>query len=286
MRNPSFVAALARSFVIGEQSVEQIVARSRRTLGRHWRWLRPLVERYVATFAGQTRPRHRDAIRFLVQDRGFTRASSKYVDDLSVQPVLSEPEPMQPVPAARAWDVPVIESVGALAAWLQLDPTELDWFADLKGLVHRNDHPRLSHYHYRLLTKWYGNIRLIEAPKPRLKEIQRQILSRILDRIPHHPAAHGFVKGRSIKTFIAPHVGRRVVLRMDLRDFFPSIRARRIQALFRTMGYPESVADLAFSGGDDFDRRVGRFSTHVAAILHEEGFTVHHRKTRIMRQGV
>ena len=29
-----------------------------------------------------------------------------------------------------------------------------------------------------------------------------------------------------------------------------------------------------------------RFSTHVAAILLEDGFTVNHRKTRIMRQGV
>jgi RNA-directed DNA polymerase len=131
---------------------------------------------------------------------------------------------------------------------------------------------------------------------------------------------------------------------MDLRDFFPSISGARIQTLFRTMGYPESVADLlggictnaaprdlwsdpaigvdtfrmrearalysqphlpqgaptspalaeytryaddlAFSGGEAFERRVERFSTHVAAILIEEGFTVHHRKTRIMRQGV
>jgi hypothetical protein len=31
---------------------------------------------------------------------------------------------------------------------------------------------------------------------------------------------------------------------------------------------------------------VERFATHVAAILHEEGFSVHHRKTRIMRQDV
>jgi len=29
-----------------------------------------------------------------------------------------------------------------------------------------------------------------------------------------------------------------------------------------------------------------RFSSHVAAILMEEGFRVNHRKTRIMRQGV
>jgi RNA-directed DNA polymerase len=55
---------------------------------------------------------------------------------------------------------------------------------------------------------------------------------------------HGFVKGRSIKTFAAPHAGRRVVLRMDLREFFPRLSRARVQALFRTAGYPECVADL------------------------------------------
>jgi hypothetical protein len=43
---------------------------------------------------------------------------------------------------------------------------------------------------------------------------------------------------------------------------------------------------LAFSGGEAFDRGVERFSNHVAAVLLEEGFSVNHRKTRIMRQGV
>jgi retron-type reverse transcriptase len=85
---------------------------------------------------------------------------------------------------------------------------------------------------------------LIEAPKPRLKELQRQILSEILEKIPPHPAAHGFLKGRSIKTFVAPHVAQRLVLRMDLRDFFPAVAGARIQAFFRTLGYPEAVADL------------------------------------------
>jgi hypothetical protein len=39
---------------------------------------------------------------------------------------------------------------------------------------------------------------------------------------------------------------------------------------------------VAFSGNADF----GRFSLHAAAILHEEGFSVQHRKTRIMRDRV
>ena len=50
--------------------------------------------------------------------------------------------------------------------------------------------------------------------------------------------------------------------------------------------YTRYADDVAFSGGDDFDRCVERCTAHAAAILAEEGFAVHHRKTRIMRQGV
>jgi RNA-directed DNA polymerase len=346
------MTALARSFLAGEMTVEGIVARASRTLGRKWRWLRPLARRYVEAVSGETRPRRREVIEFFLHDPGFRRAWSRYFDELSIARWLAEPQQMQPVAAAAAWDVPVIESVGALADWLNITADELLWFADLKSLAYKIKRPRLAHYHYRVLTKKSGAIRLIEAPKPRLKELQRQILARILDKIPPHPSAHGFVPGRSVKTFIAPHQSQRVVLKMDLQDFFPSITGVRIQTVFRMLGYPESVADLlggictnavprrlvqnasilhmrphlpqgaptspalanvcayrvdcrlsglahaagaqytryaddlAFSGGDEFERSVERFSTHVAAIVVEEEFNVNHRKTRIMRQGV
>ena len=94
------------------------------------------------------------------------------------------------------------------------------------------------------LPKRGGNIRLIESPKPRLKKLQRQILSQILDRIPVHGAAHGFVKGRSIKSFAGPHAGRWVVVRMDMEVLFPAVSGASVRTLFRTAGYPEQVADL------------------------------------------
>jgi hypothetical protein len=50
--------------------------------------------------------------------------------------------------------------------------------------------------------------------------------------------------------------------------------------------YTRYADDLAFSGGDEFARRVERFATHVDVLLAEEGLTVNRRKTRIMRQGV
>jgi RNA-directed DNA polymerase len=244
MPSQSLVRALARAFLAGEQSVERVVVRGGRTLGDDWRWLRPLARRYVKAFARRTRPRHRDVVQFLLQGRGFLQISSRYFHELPVAHWLTEPQQMKPVEAASTWDVPAIESVGSLADWLRITLGDLEWFADLKGRGYKKSSQQLRHYHYRILAKQSGSIRLIEAPKARLKGIQRQILAQILDKVPPHPAAHGFLKGRSIRTFIAPHVGQRVLLRIDLRDFFPSFAAARIQAFFRTLGYPEAVADL------------------------------------------
>jgi RNA-directed DNA polymerase len=64
----------------------------------------------------------------------------------------------------------------------------------------------------------------------------------ILNRIPVHPNAHGFVRGRSAITFAREHANADVVVRLDLRNFFVSIDAGRVYGVFRTAGYPESVA--------------------------------------------
>lgn len=235
--------ALARSLVAGEATTpEQVMNRASRTLGKQWRWLRPLAERYSKRFSGKTRPRLREVVRFLREDHGLKRAASEH--GLWIEHWTNEPQRMEPVPAARLWNVPEIRSVGELAEWFGIEIGDLEWFADLKGLTARNPSPKLNHYHYCLRRKSSGGVRLIEAPKPRLKEIQRQILARMLEMVPLHPAVHGFAKGRSIKTFVAPHVGQRILLRMDLENFFPSFAAARIQTFFRTLGYPETVADL------------------------------------------
>ena len=52
------------------------------------------------------------------------------------------------------------------------------------------------------------------------------------------------------------------------------------------MTYTRYADDLAFSGEEAFGSSAERFAHHVAAILLEAGFRVHHRKTRLMRRGV
>jgi RNA-directed DNA polymerase len=128
-----------------------------------------------------------------------------------------------------------------LATWLGITIPELDWFADVRRMNPARG--PLCHYRYTWIPKRFGS-RLVEAPKARLRELQRRILRGILDRVPAHRCAHGFRAGHSCRTFVQPHVGREVVLRMDLRAFFPGIPAARVHALFETLGYPDAVSRL------------------------------------------
>jgi hypothetical protein len=176
MLSSGFYSALARSILAGEPEADAVAARIRRTLGENWRWIRSLAERYAREFGGKTRPTRRDVIEFLRTDEGLNYAKYKYREKLRIANWVAEPARMQPVQAARAWAVPRIESVGELAAWLNVSPNELEWFADLKRMNARTRSGTLHHYHYRVLAKKsgnirLGNIRLIEAPKEKLKEL-------------------------------------------------------------------------------------------------------------------
>jgi RNA-directed DNA polymerase len=239
-----FTSVMARVFIAAEPEAEHIVALASRTLGKPCRWLRPVAHRYIRTFDTGTRPRLREVERFLRRDGNFRRAIEKQRNSPAIVHWDFIRPRMRPVAAAADWEIPAIPTANDLAVWLRVPVRELEWFADLRNLGAKQSSIPLQHYRYRILSKPNGNVRLIEAPKDRLKTMQRKILSGILSHIPVHTAVHGFVKGRSIKTFAAPHAGKRVILRMDLADFFPRLGRPQIQAFFRIAGYPERVADL------------------------------------------
>lgn len=66
-------------------------------------------------------------------------------------------------------------------------------------------------------------IRVVAQPSKELKTLQRIVVSQILKDLPIHDACHGFVSGRGIKTNGNAHVEGRYMLKMDLKDFFPSL---------------------------------------------------------------
>jgi RNA-directed DNA polymerase len=136
-----------------------------------------------------------------------------------------------------------LPDAAAVQALLDLDAGELAWFEDRAHFARRETRQPLRHYRYEVRPR-RGGIRLIEAPKPRLREAQRRILRHVLDPIPLHPAAHGGVRGRSVRTAAAVHAGADMVIRLDLATFFPSISAGRVRASLSGFGVPGPVAAL------------------------------------------
>lgn len=156
-------------------------------------------------------------------------------------PILDAPI-FSPSPVFEEAVVPKLATTRDLCDWLQLSENELDWFADTRNTNAGASSDRLLQYRARWISRSSGRYRLLEAPKERLKAIQRRILADILDPIPCHPAVHGFRSGRSILTATTGHVGEEVVVALDLTDFFPSTDLGRVYGLFRRIGYPHEVA--------------------------------------------
>lgn len=94
------------------------------------------------------------------------------------------------------------------------------------------------------VPKRSGGVRRISAPRQRLKEVQRALLDQVLARMTPHPAAHGFIEGRSTVSNAEPHVGATAVVRVDLEDFFPTVHYRRVKGLFLAHGYGDEVAGV------------------------------------------
>jgi retron-type reverse transcriptase len=87
-------------------------------------------------------------------------------------------------------------------------------------------------------------MRELSAPHHDLASAQQWILMHILEKIPVHDAAHGFVTGRSTMSNAVPHVGRATVVNLDLKDFFPSITFPRVKGIFQELGYSPAVATI------------------------------------------
>ena len=106
------------------------------------------------------------------------------------------------------------------------------------------------------IPKRNGGKRLINAPEPRLKMVQRRLANVLYECIaeaekcapPRRPLAHGFARPRVIGTNAsknkkrryalgifsnaAVHKNRRYVLNLDLKDFFPSLNFGRVRGFF------------------------------------------------------
>ena len=134
--------------------------------------------------------------------------------------------------------LPVLATPADLAGALGLSIPQLRWLCFHAEAAHK------THYVYFEIPKRSGGTRLLAAPHARLAAAQRWVLDHVLARLEVTPHAHGFVTGRSTVTNARLHVGRDIVVNLDLAEFFPTITFPRVRGLFESTGYSPAVATL------------------------------------------
>ena len=92
------------------------------------------------------------------------------------------------------------------------------------------------------VPKKCGDFREINAPSKKMKSIQRWILDEILYKLNPGDYAHGFIPGKTIYTNAKAHTNKDLVLGIDIKDFFPSIKFGAIYNVFKNAGYNLKVA--------------------------------------------
>ena len=112
----------------------------------------------------------------------------------------------------------------------------------------------LAYYLYKLppkqqykkydIPKQTGGTREIYAPISGIKQIQKRLSHILQNYQPAKFCVHGYVKERSIKTNAYIHRRKRIVINLDLKDFFPSINFGRVRGLFKSapFGFNDEVA--------------------------------------------
>ncbi|MEM7233686.1 MAG: reverse transcriptase family protein [Planctomycetota bacterium] len=100
------------------------------------------------------------------------------------------------------------------------------------------------YYRKERIPKRRGGERELHVPDRETKELQRRILHLLLAKLRTHDSCCGFEPGRSIVHNALPHVGRAVVVRMDIVDFFPATSSERVEAYFRRVGWNREAARL------------------------------------------
>lgn len=84
------------------------------------------------------------------------------------------------------------------------------------------------------IKKSNGGVRSIVAPNASLKRIQRKLARLLSESFVSKRSVHGFTQDRSIKTNAKVHLRKRVLINVDLKDFFPSIHFGRVMGMFKS----------------------------------------------------
>ena len=230
--------AMAVAFLSGPWHLRSLLARGDVALDAGGEWLRAVAFDVMQRWKEAPLHDARALTRFIVTHDAFLDAWSRH----EIPARVAHHFPFHPEMRPSRWPVPTLHTPGDVAAWLELSAEELTWFADVAAAGRHRRREVARHYTWEWVARGERLPRLLEAPKQRLKGLQRRVLREVLAKLPVHDAAHGFVAGRSAVTHARLHTGKAVVARFDLRHFFTSVATARAFGVLRALGYTHEVS--------------------------------------------
>jgi retron-type reverse transcriptase len=127
---------------------------------------------------------------------------------------------------------PVIFEVEHLSALIGIE------YLELNKIIHNPE----CFYRDFTIPKRNGGKRIISAPYPSLLKCQHWIYENILKKQKIHSCAHAYEKNKSILTNAESHLNKKALLKMDMKNFFPSIPINWVINFFSQLGYANNVS--------------------------------------------
>lgn len=140
--------------------------------------------------------------------------------------------------------------------------------AYVRGVVNTASH-RYKEYQ---IAKRSGGLRTIHHPSRELKCLQRWLLDRVVKEIPCHPVASAYETRCSILKHAEQHKKSAYLLRMDLKNFFPSLAADDIKRLLRKH-HAVLLNGMTQEDMDDFSKTVCRYDVLTIGSVTSPGLS-------------
>lgn len=134
-------------------------------------------------------------------------------------------------------NMPIIQSKEGFGDLLHLSPS-------LVHILTRNS----TTYKYKIfqIPKKKSGFRVIYSPVYSLKVIQRWVLENILYKVKPSNNCYGYIKGIAspLVKNADKHKSNLFVMKLDIEDFFPSLKSNKVLRLFESIGYNREVSVL------------------------------------------
>lgn len=134
--------------------------------------------------------------------------------------------------------LPELTTLSDIALAMNLTTEDLVWLSYERSTTETDHYTRFE------IPKRSGGSRLISSPKPKMRIAQSWINLNILEKLTPSQYCYAFRPKTSIVDNAKQHVAKRVIVKLDVKDFFPSITFNRVRGYFEHLGYNPGISTV------------------------------------------